>query len=65
MLRELDLYDSGQKKVPGSCDNSNEISGSIKRTKNSWLAEQLLVSQETCSMEYLASSALYKDVGER
>jgi hypothetical protein len=39
--QELDLSDSGQKEVPGSCDNCNEISGSIKRKENSWLAEKL------------------------
>jgi hypothetical protein len=63
--QELDLYDSGQKEVSGSCDNGNELSGSIKRKEISWQAEELLVSQETCSMEYLVSSALYIDIGGR
>jgi hypothetical protein len=65
MMRELDLYDSGQKQVPGPCDNSNKILGFIKRMEISWLTDQLLVSEETCSMEYLVSSALYKDAGGR
>ena len=61
----MDLSDSGQKEVPGSRDNGNELSGSIKRMEISWLAEGLSVSQRTCSTEYLVSSALYKDVGGR
>jgi hypothetical protein len=63
--QELDLSDSGQKEVPDSCDNGNEISGYIKRKEISWLAEKLLVSQGTCSMDYLVNAALYKDVGGR
>jgi len=83
--------------VPGSCDNGNEISGSIKRNKISgsikrkeisgsikrkeisgsikrkeisgsikrkeisWLAEKLCVSQGTCLMVYLVSTAIYKE----
>jgi hypothetical protein len=63
--QELDLCDSGQKAVLGSCENGNELSGSIKRKEILWLAEKLLVSQETCSMEYFVSKAIYRDVGGR
>jgi hypothetical protein len=39
--QELDLSDSGQREVPGSCDNGNELPGSTKRKEISWLAEKL------------------------
>jgi len=64
-MQELDLCDSGQKEVPGSSDNCNELSVSTKHREISWLVEELLVSQGTCSMEYLVSTKLYKDVGGR